>query len=145
MKDRDENFTEVPIQTFYEENLKLFGGKIAKALEASRIYPLEIQSRVKNTEDIAYSPHDLYGFRIILANKIDCYKTAICLINSFEILKLKDYYVNHHPQEETYRAIHIQIKVGNEKNIEVQIKTRRMHKRQMLKRKTLGDHYWKRK
>lgn len=128
----------------YERNLANFRERISKTLESISITPLQIQSRVKKLEREDNSlPHDFYAFRYIFSNKTQCYMASIALINSFNVLRLKDYYVNHHPQEPTYRAIHLDLQIDGEKHIEVQIKTLRMHNKQMLKRKLLGDHYWK--
>ncbi len=124
---------------------KLAGYKrtILRILNLESANLVEFQSRVKKIGKGQDLPDDYFGFRIICKNKQECYRTARILHKSLKVWKLKDYYINYHPQEPTYRSIHLLVKINKESHIEIQIKTIRAHNRHMLKRRLLGDHYWR--
>ncbi len=71
---------------------------------------------------------DLIGFRIIVNKQYDCYKLLVTLYNIYSIKTggTKDYIAN--PKDNGYRSLHLIVMADIcNRNIEIQIRTRRMH------------------
>ncbi|HJD63974.1 MAG TPA: bifunctional (p)ppGpp synthetase/guanosine-3',5'-bis(diphosphate) 3'-pyrophosphohydrolase [Rickettsia endosymbiont of Sericostoma sp.] len=71
---------------------------------------------------------DLIAFRVIVDKKEDCYKVLAIIYSlySINIKKSKNYIAN--PKDNGYRSLHVIVVVGiYERNIEIQIRSRRMH------------------
>ncbi|WP_417905559.1 bifunctional (p)ppGpp synthetase/guanosine-3',5'-bis(diphosphate) 3'-pyrophosphohydrolase [Candidatus Tisiphia endosymbiont of Micropterix aruncella] len=71
---------------------------------------------------------DLIGFRIIVNKQYDCYKVLITLYNIYSVHmgKTKDYIAD--PKDNGYRSLHLVVIADiYNYNIEIQIRTRRMH------------------
>lgn len=126
------------------QKLKTFEKLVSKRLQSQSVTPGNIESRVKNIDSkITEIPHDFYGLRYIFKNKKTLSLALNVIQNSFRVTRVKNFYSNPHPQEPTYRAIHLNIEIYQERNIEIQIKTLREHNRAVRKIQLLGHHYWK--
>ena len=70
---------------------------------------------------------DILGFRIILENIDDCYKTLGIIHKEYNCIpgKFKDYISS--PKINGYKSIHTAVIGSNKKPIEVQIRTKKMH------------------
>ncbi|MCC8398652.1 MAG: bifunctional (p)ppGpp synthetase/guanosine-3',5'-bis(diphosphate) 3'-pyrophosphohydrolase [Rickettsia endosymbiont of Labidopullus appendiculatus] len=71
---------------------------------------------------------DLIAFRIIVNKQYDCYKVLVILYNIYpaNMAKTKNYIDN--PKNNGYRSLHVVvIDYTYDRNIEIQIRTRRMH------------------
>ena len=70
---------------------------------------------------------DIIGFRIILKNVDDCYKTLGILHKQWNCIpgKFKDYISS--PKINGYKSIHTAVIGSNKKPIEIQIRTKQMH------------------
>ncbi|UCM92722.1 MULTISPECIES: bifunctional (p)ppGpp synthetase/guanosine-3',5'-bis(diphosphate) 3'-pyrophosphohydrolase [unclassified Candidatus Tisiphia] len=71
---------------------------------------------------------DLIGFRIIVNKQYDCYKVLVTLYNIYPVNmgKTKDYIAD--PKDNGYRSLHLVVIADiYDRNIEIQIRTRRMH------------------
>ncbi|WP_375332104.1 bifunctional (p)ppGpp synthetase/guanosine-3',5'-bis(diphosphate) 3'-pyrophosphohydrolase [Candidatus Tisiphia endosymbiont of Temnostethus pusillus] len=71
---------------------------------------------------------DLIGFRIIVDKQYDCYEVLTTLYNIYPVNmeKTKDYIAN--PKDNGYRSLHLVLIADiYDRNIEIQIRTRRMH------------------
>ncbi|WP_375332704.1 MULTISPECIES: bifunctional (p)ppGpp synthetase/guanosine-3',5'-bis(diphosphate) 3'-pyrophosphohydrolase [unclassified Candidatus Tisiphia] len=71
---------------------------------------------------------DLIGFRIIVNKQYDCYEVLVTLYNIYPVNmgKTKDYIAD--PKDNGYRSLHLVVIADiYDRNIEIQIRTRRMH------------------
>mgnify|MGYP001277911303 CR=1 FL=1 len=83
----------------------------------------KVQKRRVSLEQIT----DIIGFRIILENIDDCYKTLGVLHKQWNCIpgKFKDYISS--PKINGYKSIHTSVIGSNKKPIEIQIRTKKMH------------------
>ena len=70
---------------------------------------------------------DIYGFRIITDNEMDCYRTLGAIHQRWRAVpgRFKDYISQ--PKTNGYRSIHTTVSGRDGKRVEVQIRTRQMH------------------
>lgn len=70
---------------------------------------------------------DIYGFRIIMRSKADCYATLGVIHQRWRAIpgRFKDYISE--PKSNGYRSIHTTVSGRDGKRVEVQIRTRQMH------------------
>jgi (p)ppGpp synthase/HD superfamily hydrolase len=70
---------------------------------------------------------DIYGFRIICASEVDCYRILGVIHRRWKAVpqRFKDYISQ--PKSNGYRSIHTTVSGRDGKQVEVQIRTRQMH------------------
>ena len=89
--------------------------------------PFSIWRKIQNKKISLEQLTDIIGFRIIVKNVEDCYKTLGIFHNKFSTIpgKFKDYIST--PKINNYKSIHTAV-IGPKKNrIEIQIRTNEMH------------------
>ena len=98
----------------------------------SRIYgrgktPFSIWRKVQKKRVSLEQITDIIGFRIILKNIDDCYKTLGIIHKEYNCIpgKFKDYISS--PKINGYKSIHTAVIGSNKKPIEIQIRTTEMH------------------
>jgi len=113
--------------------------KIREALQSHRVPFLEIEHRVKHVGSIwrkvhakgltLEQLHDIFAFRIIVAEVRDCYCVLRAVHERFDphLLSFKDYIVR--PKPSGYQSLHTCVRSKEGLVFEVQIRTLEMHKR----------------
>jgi ppGpp synthetase/RelA/SpoT-type nucleotidyltranferase len=113
--------------------------QIRQALEGHGIPFLEVQHRVKHVGSLwrkvhakglrLEQVHDIFAFRIIVAEERDCYRVLRALHEQFDprLLRFKDYIAN--PKPSGYQSLHTCLRSRQGFLFEVQIRTLEMHER----------------
>jgi guanosine-3',5'-bis(diphosphate) 3'-pyrophosphohydrolase len=89
--------------------------------------PFSIWRKVQKKRISLEQISDIIGFRVILDNVEDCYKTLGIFHNKWNCIpgKFKDYISSH--KINNYQSLHTSIIGPNRRPIEIQIRTRQMH------------------
>jgi hypothetical protein len=113
--------------------------KIREALQGHGVPFLEIQYRVKHVGSIwrkvhakglrLEQLHDIFAFRIIVAEEGECYRVLEAIHQYFDprLLRFKDYILR--PKPSGYQSLHTSVRSEEGFVFEVQIRTLEMHKR----------------
>lgn len=117
--------------------LGLREAEIRRALDEAGIPLVEVQRRAKHLAGIwrkmqaldieADQVQDLFGFRVIVPQVPDCYRSLDVLHRRFEpqLLSFKDYIAR--PKPNGYRSLHTHLRASDGRVFEVQIRTSEMH------------------
>ena len=110
-----------------EINLILKKNKINSQIFGREKTPFSIWRKVQKKRVSLEQITDIIGFRIILENIDDCYKTLGVLHKEWNCIpgKFKDYISS--PKINGYKSIHTAVIGSYKKPIEIQIRTREMH------------------
>ena len=84
--------------------------------------------RKMQTKQLSFSRlSDIYGFRVIVEDEADCYKTLGLIHQRWRAVpgRFKDYISQ--PKSNGYRSIHTTVSGRNARRVEVQIRTKAMH------------------
>ena len=120
---RDDNFKSISVDLI--DLLKTNG--IAATITGREKTPFSIWRKIQNKKISLEQLTDIIGFRIIVKNIEDCYKSLGVFHSSFSTIpgKFKDYIST--PKINKYKSIHTSV-IGPRKNrIEIQIRTHDMH------------------
>jgi len=113
--------------------------KIREALQSHGVPFLEIEHRIKHVGSIwrkvhtkglrLEQLHDIFAFRIIVAEERDCYRVLRAIHELFDprLLRFKDYIVR--PKPSGYQSLHTCVRSKEGLVFEVQIRTQEMHER----------------
>jgi RelA/SpoT family (p)ppGpp synthetase len=124
------------IKSNREDTFKIIAAELIKLLEGNGIKaeitgrektPFSIWRKIQNKKISLEQLTDIIGFRILVHNIDDCYKTLGIFHSSFSAIpgKFKDYIST--PKINKYKSIHTSI-IGPKKNrIEIQIRTNEMN------------------
>ena len=119
-----------------EDTFKVIAAELIELLEANGIHaritgrektPFSIWRKIQNKKISLEQLTDIIGFRILVTNIDDCYKTLGIFHSKFSAIpgKFKDYIST--PKINKYKSIHTSV-IGPKKNrIEIQIRTGEMH------------------
>jgi RelA/SpoT family (p)ppGpp synthetase len=119
-----------------EDTFKIVAAELIKLLKSNGIQavitgrektPFSIWRKIQNKQISLEQLTDIIGFRILVNNIDDCYKTLGIFHSQFSAIpgKFKDYIST--PKINKYKSIHTSV-IGPKKNrIEIQIRTREMH------------------
>ena len=109
-----------------EMNLLLEENQIDTEIYGREKTPFSIWRKVQKRVSLEQIT-DIIGFRIILKNVDDCYKTLGILHKQWNCIpgKFKDYISS--PKINGYKSIHTAVIGSNKKPIEIQIRTKQMH------------------
>ena len=119
-----------------EDNFKNIAAELIDLLKSHGIYatitgrektPFSIWRKIQNKKISLEQLTDIIGFRILVNNIEDCYKTLGIFHSKFSAIpgKFKDYIST--PKINKYKSIHTSV-IGPKKNrIEIQIRTKEMH------------------
>ena len=119
-----------------EDTFKIISAELIEILESKGIKatiagrektPFSIWRKIQNKKISLEQLTDIIGFRILVNNVEDCYKTLGIFHNKFSAIpgKFKDYIST--PKINKYKSIHTSV-IGPKKNrIEIQIRTKDMH------------------
>ena len=110
-----------------EMNLLLEENQIDTEIYGREKTPFSIWRKVQKKRVSLEQITDIIGFRIILKNVDDCYKTLGILHKQWNCIpgKFKDYISS--PKINGYKSIHTAVIGSNKKPIEIQIRTKQMH------------------
>jgi len=110
-----------------EMNLLLEENQIETEIYGREKTPFSIWRKVQKKRVSLEQITDIIGFRIILKNVDDCYKTLGILHKQWNCIpgKFKDYISS--PKINGYKSIHTAVIGSNKKPIEIQIRTKQMH------------------
>ncbi len=89
--------------------------------------PYSIWMKMKR-KDLKFSDiDDAVGFRIIVSNVDECYRTVEIICRHYQIIenRYRDFIAS--PKSNAYQSIHIALTNAKEQHLEIQIRTRRMH------------------
>ncbi len=124
------------IKSNKDDTFKVISAELISLLESRGIQtkifgrektPFSIWRKIQNKKISLEQLTDIIGFRIIVTNIDDCYKTLGIFHNKFSAIpgKFKDYIST--PKINNYKSIHTSV-IGPKKNrIEIQIRTNEMH------------------
>ena len=124
------------IKSNKDDTFKVISAELISLLESKGIQtkifgrektPFSIWRKIQNKKISLEQLTDIIGFRIIVTNIDDCYKTLGIFHNKFSAIpgKFKDYIST--PKINNYKSIHTSV-IGPKKNrIEIQIRTNEMH------------------
>ena len=124
------------IKSNREDTFKLIAAELIELLKANGVYakitgrektPFSIWRKIQNKKISLEQLTDIIGFRILVNNIDDCYKTLGIFHNKFSAIpgKFKDYIST--PKINKYRSIHTSV-IGPKKNrIEIQVRTNEMN------------------
>jgi len=124
------------IKSNREDTFKLVAAELTQLLKSNGIYatitgrektPFSIWRKIQNKKISLEQLTDIIGFRILVENVNDCYKTLGIFHSQFSAVpgKFKDYIST--PKINKYKSIHTSV-IGPKKNrIEIQIRTKDMH------------------
>mgnify|MGYP001262696770 FL=1 len=89
--------------------------------------PYSIWKKMKEKREGFHRLSDIYGFRIITENELDCYRALGAVHQRWRAVpgRFKDYISQ--PKSNGYRSIHTTVSGRNSKRVEVQIRTQEMH------------------
>ncbi len=89
--------------------------------------PYSIWRKMQERQEGFSRLSDIYGFRIITANELDCYKALGAVHSRWRAVpgRFKDYISQ--PKSNGYRSIHTTVSGRDSKRVEVQIRTQEMH------------------
>tara|TARA_B100000965_G_scaffold67995_1_gene53423 strand:+ start:1777 stop:3525 length:1749 start_codon:yes stop_codon:yes gene_type:complete len=119
-----------------EDTFRLIAAELIELLKANGIHatiagrektPFSIWRKIQNKKISLEQLTDIIGFRILVNNVDDCYKTLGIFHSKFSAIpgKFKDYIST--PKINKYKSIHTSV-IGPKKNrIEIQIRTNEMH------------------
>ena len=120
---RDDTFKSISLE--FIDLLKKNG--VTAIITGREKTPFSIWRKIQNKKISLEQLTDIIGFRIIVKNVEDCYKTLGIFHNKFSTIpgKFKDYIST--PKINNYKSIHTAV-IGPKKNrIEIQIRTNEMH------------------
>jgi HAMP domain-containing protein len=112
-------------------------GRLADLLHDNDVSIHEIQQRTKNTAGVwrkmrehqlaLDQVHDLFAFRLIVADEAGCYRALGAVHRAFEPepFRFKDYIAQ--PKPNGYRSLHTSVRDADDHLFEVQIRTPEMH------------------
>ena len=124
------------IKSNREDTFKLIAAELIQLLKANGINakitgrektPFSIWRKMQNKKVSLEQLTDIIGFRVILADIDDCYKTLGVFHNKFSAIpgKFKDYIST--PKINKYKSIHTSVIGPNKNRIEIQIRTNEMN------------------
>ena len=89
--------------------------------------PYSIWRKMEERQEGFHRLSDIYGFRIITASELDCYRTLGAVHRRWRAVpgRFKDYISQ--PKSNGYRSIHTTVSGRDSKRVEVQIRTQEMH------------------
>ena len=129
------------IKSNREDTFKLVAAELTQLLKSNGIYatitgrektPFSIWRKIQNKKISLEQLTDIIGFRILVENVNDCYKTLGIFHSQFSAVpgKFKDYIST--PKINKYKSIHTSV-IGPKKNrIEIQIRTMSLRKEELL-------------
>jgi GTP pyrophosphokinase/guanosine-3',5'-bis(diphosphate) 3'-pyrophosphohydrolase len=124
------------IKSNREDSFKIIAAELIELLKSNGIHatiagrektPFSIWRKIQNKKISLEQLTDIIGFRILVNNVDDCYKTLGIFHSKFSAIpgKFKDYIST--PKINKYKSIHTSV-IGPKKNrIEIQIRTNEMH------------------
>ena len=124
------------IKSNKEDTFKIIAAELIEILKENGVYaritgrektPFSIWRKIQNKKISLEQLTDIIGFRILVNNVDDCYKTLGIFHSKFSAIpgKFKDYIST--PKINKYKSIHTSV-IGPKKNrIEIQIRTNEMH------------------
>ena len=100
---------------------------VTATFEAREKTPFSIWRKIQNKKISLEHLSDIIGFRVIVENITDCYKTLGILHSKYSAIpfKFKDYIST--PKINKYQSIHTAIIGPNKQRVEIQIRTLEMH------------------
>ncbi|MDB9795946.1 RelA/SpoT family protein [Pelagibacteraceae bacterium] len=100
---------------------------VTATFEAREKTPFSIWRKIQNKKISLEHLSDIIGFRVIVENTTDCYKTLGILHSKYSAIpfKFKDYIST--PKINKYQSIHSAIIGPNKQRVEIQIRTAQMH------------------
>ncbi|MDC0418862.1 RelA/SpoT family protein [Pelagibacteraceae bacterium] len=100
---------------------------VTATFEAREKTPFSIWRKIQNKKISLEHLSDIIGFRVIVKNITDCYKTLGILHSKYSAIpfKFKDYIST--PKINKYQSIHTAIIGPNKQRVEIQIRTSEMH------------------
>ena len=100
---------------------------VTATFEGREKTPFSIWRKIQNKKISLEHLSDIIGFRIIVGDITDCYKTLGILHSKYSAIpfKFKDYIST--PKINKYRSIHTAIIGPNKQRVEIQIRTSQMH------------------
>lgn len=107
---------------------------IAEALE-SRVAHFRMEARVKSALSVfekgvvkGRQVNDLLGLRVVVPDEFgeeECYRISRAIADRSTMVRFKDYILA--PKSNGYKSLHLMLQTACGANIEVQIRTERMH------------------
>ena len=124
------------IKSNREDTFKIISAELINLLEKDGIQakitgrektPFSIWRKIQNKKISLEQLTDIVGFRILVKNIPDCYRTLGIFHNQFSAIpgKFKDYIST--PKINKYKSIHTSVIGPNKNRIEIQIRTNEMH------------------
>ncbi len=107
---------------------KLAASKINFEISGREKKPYSIWNKMKS-QNVGFSHlHDIMAFRIVVENIGDCYAVLGVINSNYNMIpgSFKDYIST--PKENGYRSIHLSVLGPQNKKIEIQIRTKEMHR-----------------
>ncbi|MCE3254627.1 MAG: Guanosine polyphosphate pyrophosphohydrolase/synthetase [Rickettsiaceae bacterium] len=107
---------------------KLSSGKINFEISGREKQPYSIWNKMKSQSISFGHLHDIMGFRIVVDDVASCYMALGVINSNYNMIpgSFKDYIST--PKENGYRSIHLLTLGPQNKKIEIQIRTKEMHK-----------------
>ena len=124
LRDRNQGFIEEienALTTRLEET------KVAGVVAGREKKPYAIWSKMERKQISLEQLSDIYAFRIIVPEVIDCYRALAVVHTTWHVVpgRFKDYVSN--PKQNDYQSLHTTIVGPRHQRVELQIRTERMH------------------